>query len=332
MIQARLKTILFIFLLWGAFTVLLGAYARINDAGLGCPDWPGCFGQILAPTSDSQLEKVSAGYNVLSDNTPLKAWLEMIHRYAASAFGSFLIGFSFYILTNRNYLHKRWSGVFIISLVVFQALLGMWTVTWKLHPLVVMGHLMGGLTLTAILYWLYLDVGKKDHALFAEHSNKSSKLVGFGLLFVVIQLVLGGWTSATYSGPICATFPLCEGSLWPEMNFSEGFYPLLTIGKNYQGGLFSHSGRVAIQMVHRYWAFVVTAYLVFLSFKMFKRSQKSFKWILLVLTTLSLQVIVGILNVWWFLPISLAVLHNGLALLLLLLMVGWYHAARKDLA
>ena len=114
------------------------------------------------------------------------------------------------------------------------------------------GTLMGGLTLTAILYWLYLDVGKKDHALFSEPSNTSSQLVGFGLLFVVVQLILGGWTSATYSGPICATFPLCEGSLWPEMNY-EGFYPLLTIGKNYQGGHLVIPGRVAIQMVHRYW-------------------------------------------------------------------------------
>ncbi|MAH61357.1 MAG: cytochrome B [Legionellales bacterium] len=329
MINCKLKTILGIFLIWGVITVLLGAYTRISDAGLGCPDWPGCFGQWIAPTTDLQLSEAKMGYVTLDDNTPLKAWLEMIHRYAASFFGSFLICLGIYIIFNKQYLHKRWTGFMLIALVVFQALLGMWTVTWKLHPLVVMGHLMGGLSLSAILCWLYLDASTHGQKLFVYNPSPSSKWVGFGVFVIIVQLVLGGWTSATYSGPVCPTFPYCEGSYWPQMNFLEGFFPLVTIGQNYQGGVFSHSARVAIQMVHRYWAFVVTIYLIALSWFMMKRSVHNMIWIIAVMSALFLQILVGVLNVWWYLPISLAVLHNGLALLILLLMVGWYHTVQK---
>ncbi len=325
----RMQLIVKSFLIWGVITVLLGAYTRISDAGLGCPDWPGCFGQLLAPYTDKQVEALQVNYAAdQMEVSSFKAWLEMVHRYAASIFGTFLIILGLYMLCSNTFTNKRWPGAALIALVVFQALLGMWTVTWKLHPLVVMGHLMGGLTLTGILFWIVINMRPRQ-TLFLN-VNHTSRAVGIGLILLIIQLILGGWTSSTYSGVACVGFPLCEGTLWPHMNFTEGFYPLLSIGKNYQGGLFSHSARVAIQMMHRYWAFVVVMYFLYISVRVPPKNKRARQWNWCFLFVLFLQVMVGVLNIVWYLPISLAVLHNGLALLLLLLALGWYHTEQHQ--
>lgn len=315
--------------LWGIVTVILGAFTRINDAGLGCPDWPGCFGAITAPMSGQELHQALKHYAMDVPVTPYKAWLEMIHRYAASIFGSIIMLLSAYMLIQEQNWFKKTLYAALIGLVIFQALLGMWTVTMKLHPLVVMGHLVGGISLTAIMAWLLFDL-VQPQLIFKPSPNKMLKWMRLGIALLMGQIILGGWTSATYSGAVCSTFPLCEGALFPSMDLHSAFFSLPQWGVNYQGGILSHGARVAIQMVHRYGAFIVTGYFVWLLMAGFMAKSVNVVWPLLVAVLLSLQVLLGVLNVWWYLPISLAVLHNAVALLLLLATQIWLVKMRQQ--
>lgn len=315
--------------LWGIFTVILGAFTRINDAGLGCPDWPGCFGAITAPMSGQELHQALKHYSMDVPVTPYKAWLEMIHRYAASIFGSIILLLSGFMLRQENQWFKKVLYGALIALVLFQGLLGMWTVTMKLHPMVVMGHLVGGISLTAIMAWLLFDL-IQPRLIFKPSINKMILSMRIGVALLMAQIILGGWTSATYSGAVCSTFPLCEGSLFPNMDMHAAFLTLPQSGLNYQGGILSHGARVAIQMMHRYGAFVVTGYFTWLLIVGFSTHKVSKVWPALVAFLLVLQVLLGVLNVWWYLPISLAVLHNAVALLLLLATQIWLIKTRQQ--
>lgn len=317
----------FALMLWGCLTVFLGAFTRISDAGLGCPDWPGCFGEVTAPFSDADLSQALTQYPLDVPVTPYKAWLEMIHRYAASLFGLIIICVSIQLYREESDLSKKVLSMLLIGLVLFQGALGMWTVTLKLHPIIVMGHLVGGITLTAIMGWLSFD-SIKPRKIFASQRPAVANWIAWGIFLLSVQIIIGGWTSATYSGTVCATFPSCEGSLFPQMDFLSAFVSFPQWGANYQGGVMTHSARMAVQMVHRYGAFIVTAYFLLLSIKSLSYPGIGRFWPLSVIMILALQIFLGIMNVWWYLPISLAVSHNAVALILLLTTIAWYMKAR----
>ncbi len=322
------KTYLYLALMiWGCLTVFLGAFTRISDAGLGCPDWPGCFGEVTAPFSDAELSEALTEYPIDVHVSPYKAWLEMIHRYAASLFGGIIILVAFHIHRHENDPFKKMMSLVLIGLVLFQGALGMWTVTLKLHPLIVMGHLLGGMLLTSIMAWLYID-SIQPRKIFKPQMPAVAKWIKLSICLLALQLFFGGWTSATYSGSVCATFPYCEGSLFPDMDFMSGFTFFQKWGENYQGGVMNHNARMAVHMVHRYYAFIVSIFFVISAIKSFAYPGISRFWPYLVLSVLAIQVMLGVLNVWWYLPISLAVLHNFFGLTLLLVSVAWYMKAR----
>lgn len=303
--------------------ISLGAYTRLKDAGLGCPDWPGCYGQVVVPQSKSDITKAKKAYNAKKVE-PGKAWLEMIHRYFAGT-----LAFCVFVLVVWSLFRriKDKSAPLIIPLllvgvIIFQAMLGMWTVTWKLLPTVVMSHLLGGLTLASLLWSLTLVSDVR----FAPRQNFDGlvKVLSVIALFVLgFQIFLGGWVSSNYSALVCTDFPWCHGSLWPTMDFKEGFDFLRPIGANYEGGLLSDAARTAIQMTHRYWAVVTAVFLITLASYLLGSVQTKRLRSLggLILFLLFTQFAFGILNVKTLLSMPIALAHNGVAVLMLLTIV-----------
>lgn len=312
--------------------VMLGAYTRLKDAGLGCPDWPLCYGRILAPNNPTEIHAVASQYpnSVIQ---PTKAWAEMVHRYFAGTLVILIILLTVWSTKERKnsrifpYLQNGSYKPFKIPLVLvgcilFQAMLGMWTVTWQLLPLVVMGHLLGGMTIVTLLWWLTLVVGQWANPVESGAFFLKPFVVG-GVGIVLIQIFLGGWTSANYASIVCPDFPFCQGSLFPKLNFLEAFNFLSPIGKNYQGGVLGLSARVTIQMVHRYWAFVTFCYLSILNFYILfsSRTDALKNTAGMVLLILGCQIFLGILNIATSLSLPIAISHNAVALLLLLSIV-----------
>jgi len=301
--------------------VVLGAYTRLADAGLGCPDWPGCYGQLIVPD-------VLDGTTIEGYDRPVEAakgWKEMIHRYAASTLGLLIIVL-FFFAAFRKSARPQSAGLpgFLVLLVAFQGALGMWTVTEMVHPGIVSMHLIGGFSTTCLLLWLLLN--QQPPSRHHQHISKQHKLVlvaTFALL--CLQIFLGGWTSTNYAALSCGEFfPTCLGEWWPGgMNFSDAFFwgPL---GIDYEFGVLDHDSRSAIQMLHRVGALVVTTAIAILivSMKNYPRLKGS---LMLVMVMLVLQVTLGILNVVLSLPILIAVLHNAVALGLLLSFVALMH-------
>lgn len=310
--------------------ITLGAYVRLSHAGLGCPDWPGCYG-ILVGVPDNALEILKAETNFQGWNVDIgKAWKEMIHRYLAGALGIFIfiISFIFY----KNNTHKLFKLAFLISfLVIMQAALGAYTVTLQLQPLIVMMHLVGGLTIISLLWLLFLRYNK--HNYFNEYqllSNISLKkinklsLLGYSAFAVlIIQIMLGGWTSTNYAALACADFPRCHNSWWPHMDFYNAFIVELATDLNYEFGRLDSPARVAIHFTHRLWALVVAAILIYFSFVSFRTikipAQKLLSFLLIFF--LFAQILLGILNIKMSLPIYIAVAHNGNAALLMMCLV-----------
>lgn len=304
--------------------VILGAYTRLKDAGLGCPDWPGCYGQILVPKTNTEIASAQRLY----PNQPIepsKAWAEMTHRYFAGTLVLLVLSLAIrsYMLTKKHQNHSTKIPLLILGFILFQALLGMWTVTLQLHPLIVMGHLLGGMTIASLLWWLTLDT---SHMVTFPAKNSLSRLkpwIIIGVCLVFLQIFLGGWTSANYASIICPEFPYCQGQLFPKVNFHEAFNFFSPIGKNYQGGVLGTTARVTIQMTHRYGAFIVFSYLLVLgSYILFSKKTDALKNTMgMIFIILGTQLFLGILNIVTSLSLPIAVTHNAVALLLLLSMV-----------
>ncbi|WP_342220373.1 COX15/CtaA family protein [Rickettsiella endosymbiont of Miltochrista miniata] len=301
--------------------ILLGAYTRLKDAGLGCPDWPGCYGRLTLPKQPSTLHNAPYIGQTLN---PTKAWPEMLHRYAAATLAMLSFG-AIVLIIYKHKLSQQpvWIATILLFLLFFQGLLGKWTVTLRLHPLIVMSHLLGGLALLSLLWILILRLSRLSIRQTSISEQKLKRWAAFGLLLVILQISLGGWTSANYAAFVCPDFPLCQGQWWPAMNFTEGFHLWLNTNINYEGGILSHVARTAIQMSHRIMAVITSIYLGLLVYKLFNVTKRNFLRGLAVLLVclLGLQISLGALNVLWMLPLPIAMAHNAVAALLLLTII-----------
>ena len=295
--------------------VVLGAWVRLTDAGLGCPDWPGCYGALTVPE-----HAVDAG----------KAWREMIHRYAAGILG--VLVFAIMVIAFRR---RREAGhpfklpLAIAAIIVFQALLGMWTVTLLLKPVVVMAHLLGGLTVLALIWLLLLRSG--GHLRTALPAPPGLRRVAAAALVIVaVQIALGGWTSANYAAVACPDFPTCQTEWWPDMDFDEGFVIWRGLGTNYEGGVLGLDARTAIHMTHRIGAVITFVFVAALALALMIAGRERILRRLgaVIGAALLLQVTFGIGTVVLGFPLAVAVAHNAGAALLLITLVSLNHAAR----
>ena len=280
------------------FVVVLGAFVRLSDAGLGCPDWPGCYGHLDWPTETHEITKANDAFPERAVE-PHKAWKEMVHRYFAGTLGLVVLALFLWAFSKRR--EMSYSLPLVLGFViVFQAALGMWTVTLQLKPIIVMGHLMGGMLTLSLLFWLALSSSQKIQPYrYAGHVKQW--MVGLALFLVILQIMLGGWTSSNYAALSCVGFPLCNGQLWPDMNFSEAFVMWRGLGVNYEFGVLDAPSRVAIQMAHRLGFVVVTLYLAWLTTRLMK-NRELMPLGVTVAGLLLLQITLGIVNVTFSLP------------------------------
>jgi len=349
-----------------AFCVIVfGAFVRLSNAGLSCPDWPTCYGHVTWPQRPHAIAQADAAFPDRPYETA-KAWREQTHRFLAGTLGVLVLvlalsatrrnqlrtgivvagialialGIPFYIA--KSYVASAvcaslgealllacaafWRGsgwkriaVLALAVVCFQALLGMWTVTWLLKPVVVSAHLLGGMTTFALLAWIAWVLSGAGARNARERSLFAAVLIG--LILLACQIFLGGWTSSNYAALACGTdFPKCLGYWWPPVDFHQGFILWRGIGVNFEGGILDAAARSAIQIAHRFGALVVFVYLAWLAHKVGRAGLRRLGIALGAL--LVAQVALGIGNVKFGLPLAVAVAHNGGAALLLFVMVA----------
>ncbi|WP_347247323.1 COX15/CtaA family protein [Thermomonas sp.] len=347
-----------------ACVIVFGAFVRLSNAGLSCPDWPTCYGQVAWPTNAAQVTDHAA--TAIRPVVPHKAWREQFHRMIAGSLGVLVLVLALLATRKRpqGWQHVigaalavalaiplymrgqhgaasalavlgeallllgvvRWSNVDLarsatltLAVIIFQALLGMWTVTWLLKPIVVMGHLLGGLTTFALLSWMAWRA--TDIPLISGDARKLRRLLLIGLGLLMVQIALGGWTSANYAALACgAEYPKCAGAWWPQHDFAEGFVLWRGIGVDYEGGVLDNTARVAIQLAHRLMAVLVFGHLLAVAARLL-RSPGLRGWGVLLGLLLCTQVGLGIANVMLSLPLHIAVLHNAGATALLFVLV-----------
>lgn len=286
--------------------VVLGAWVRLTDAGLGCPDWPGCYGHVYPTTAAQHVGK---------------AWHEMIHRYAVGALSTLILLLAVWALVRRHVRGQPLGVPLLLLLVVcLQAALGAFTVTMQLAPLVVTSHLLGGLTTLGLLWFLSLEPGAK------RLTPSEVSLRGFaviGAIILVLQIALGGWTSSNYAAVACPDLPTCQGAWWPTSDFRDAFVLWRGLGINYEGGVLPAAARVAIQLTHRLGAVIAGCTLLALGAAVAIKAREArlrFSGALLVVAVL-LQISLGLATVHWAAPLPVATLHNAGAALLVLTMV-----------
>jgi cytochrome c oxidase assembly protein subunit 15 len=346
--------------------VVFGAFVRLSNAGLSCPDWPTCYGRATWPTQAHDIAAANAVFERAVE--PHKAWREQVHRMLAGTLGlliltlailaarrrpqgiasivagAALVAISIPLYIGAHYVASaalvaagllvllvcaiRWDNsdgarlsTSVLIVVVLQAMLGMWTVTWLLKPLVVTGHLLGGLTTFALLTWLAF-ISTPNRELVNAFAPKLRRLLWIGLALLVLQIFLGGWTSSNYAALACgAEFPKCLGSWWPPQDFREAFVLWRGIGVDYEGGVLDGDARVAIQLAHRAVAVLVFGHLLMVGVRMFRTHGLKF-WGLALIVLVSAQVALGIGNVKMGLPLYNAVMHTAGAALLLFVIVA----------
>ena len=298
-----------------AFVVIaLGAWTRLVDAGLGCPDWPGCYGFVVFPTNEAEIALAEARYPTFPYDIN-KAIPEVVHRYFAAALGFLAIIMVYYSFKqNENKNIRRWT----IGLLIFiccQGLFGYLTVSLLLLPIIVTAHLFGGFTTLTLFFLIFLMSSKFD-ILEKMAIPKLKTIAGIALAVLLFQIFLGVWTSTNYASLACADFPTCQGTYMPEMDFKNGFNLNQEVGPNYLYGLLDNPSRVAIHYSHRVSAILVTVvFLILISKLWFSNAAPLASTIgILILTQISL----GIINVVYVLPLYVAIAHNLVAALLLL--------------
>ena len=289
--------------------VVLGAYTRLTDSGLGCPDWPGCYGQPIAPLNSSN------------------AWIEMIHRYVAGSLGLLIFFITYKVIKLRKHANVPSKLTILIAIgVIIQAMLGMWTVTLKLYPVIVMAHFIGGILLLSVLWWIKLTIHPPHIYISLTTLPNKNNLSGLSICstaVLFVQLLLGAWTSANYAALVCADFPTCQGQLWPTMDWYNAFNFSAAGIFNSPGIPLENPARVTIQVAHRLGALVTTMLVLLLSTKLIlcRKNPKLRHLGISLIILLCIQITLGISNVLAGLPLLIAVLHNAIAALLFLSIV-----------
>ena len=313
------KRLIFIATVITLCVVVLGAYVRLSDAGLGCPDWPGCYGTLTVPQSSEALAKAQAAY----PDAPIehaKAWKEMIHRYLATLLGLFILAIFVMAWRKRNEIKVTpWLPTALVGLVVFQGMLGMWTVTLLLKPAIVTAHLMGGMSTLALLTWMTHRHWGEISANFLTAKNLRLFVRG-ALVILLLQIFLGGWTSTNYAALACTDFPTCHGAWLPDMDFANAFHWLRELGVDKVGKPLELAAFVAIQWTHRIGALVTFIYIGALGLRLLRKPHLG-RLASIMLALLLAQVGLGIANLLLHLPLVLAVAHNMVAALLLVTVV-----------
>lgn len=308
--------------------IMVGAFVRLSDAGLSCPDWPGCYGQIIVP--ESPAEAVAA--NQAFPHRPLeaaKAWKEMVHRYLAGTLGMLILALAVLAWLRRDVVgQQRALPGILLGLVIFQALLGMWTVTLLLKPLIVTSHLLGGMATLALLWLCLLRQGRHLHGL--EGARGLRWLAGLALAVLVLQIFLGAWTSTNYAAYACPDFPSCRGQgWWPETDYARAFTLWHGLGINYEHGILGSAARATIHWTHRLGALLTVAVVLLLTARLWWLGARDVRWrglAGLLLAAVAVQAGLGITTVVLRVPLWAAVAHNGGAALLLLAVMATVHA------
>ena len=296
--------------------VVLGAWVRLNHAGLGCPDWPGCYGHLTAGQAAANATQANAAF----PDRPVvehKAFREMFHRFVAGGLVLVIVAIAVFAFRHRDdpSQPKRLPAALVL-LVVFQALLGMWTVTLLLKPLIVVAHLVGGLSVLALLWWLSLEPAAAPTATDARLRRWAIA----GLVVLALQIMLGGWVSSNYAALACPDFPTCQKTFWPHMDVKDAFVLWRGLGIDYEGGVLDHPARVAIHFVHRLGALVTAVVLGYVAWLAVRDgSSRELRVAGLALAgVLASQLVLGPTMVLKSLPLALATAHNAVAALLLL--------------
>ncbi|HET7299404.1 MAG TPA: COX15/CtaA family protein [Oleiagrimonas sp.] len=358
--------------------VMFGAFVRLSNAGLSCPDWPTCYGQATWPQQPHQVAQADAAFPQRPYEAH-KAWREQVHRMIAGTLGVLVLVLAMLAVWTRPW--ARWTvigsaiaaalgtamymggehvvssvlgvlaivapvvvagrltrsgawrvAVLALGLIIFQAMLGMWTVTLLLKPIIVTGHLLGGMATFALIAYIALrftPIGAE-----ADEHARLRRFVIVGIVILACQIFLGGWTSTNYAALACgvgdSAFPHCLGQWWPPADYHQGFILWRGIGVNFEGGILDAPARTAIQMVHRIGALVVFCYLGWLSHKV---ARAGLRWFGIGIgVALVAQVLLGISNVHFGLPLPVATAHNGMAALLLFSLVATLARTQKRLA
>ena len=307
-------------ILLAVVVIVLGAYTRLTDAGLGCPDWPGCYGHLTVPESDMHIEAANAAYPERPVETQ-KAWNEMIHRYFAGTLGLCILAIAVWAVSKRSAEVPIKLPLVLLALVSFQALLGMWTVTLNLLPVVVMGHLLGGFSVLTCLFLLYLRLSRYRIGFVDMRIKRYATFAALGIVVLVGQIALGGWTSANYAALACTEFPVCEGDWLSRLDMAGAYSVPEAV--NYEYGAHDYAERMTMHIVHRLGAVITFLYLGWLAISLYRRSASQHlrnASVVLGLVLLA-QVGLGISNVVFSLPLQVAVLHNAVAACLLLVLV-----------
>lgn len=315
--------------------VVLGAFTRLSDAGLGCPDWPGCYGFMWMPETPDEILQAEELYPYAPFESE-KAWPEMVHRYFASTLGFVIILINFFNWKHRHRPDQPFKlPIFLLILVILQGLFGMWTVTLNLWPQVVTAHLIGGFTTLSLLWLLSLRLNNRP---WPQPSIPIHRWAGLrplamtAMCLLIIQIALGGWLSSNYAALACPDFPTCQNQLVPDMDFASGFNIFQDIGPNYLGGQMDGEGRVAIHFMHRIGALVVTFFMLFVILQLYRNHGNTpLKGLThVILALLVIQVALGISNIIWSLPLWVAVAHNAGGAFLLISMVNLNYHLRKS--
>jgi heme a synthase len=303
--------------------IMFGSFTRLTDSGLGCPDWPGCYGQANPVQAHSDI-KAAEAIMPTGPVTVAKAWIEMIHRYIAMAVGILIIAIM--VVAWRRWLKsgRQLSSyapalpTALFLLVCLQGAFGAWTVTMKLQPIIVTIHLLLGLTLLGML--TVLGSRHNIQPLITSAARKLHIPAMLGLALLIVQIILGGWVSTNYAVLACTDYPLCHGMLIPPMDFGRGFTLWRELGKTASGDFLPVEALTAIHWVHRSFALIVIAYIAWIAHKAMKTEslRKTGKWILIAI---GVQFASGVSTIFLSWPIVIAILHNGGAALLVLLMV-----------
>lgn len=310
--------------------IMFGAFTRLTDSGLGCPDWPGCYGQANPLAAHAEISAAELAMPT-GPVTVTKAWIEMVHRYMAMAVGVLIIAIM--VIAWRRWLaasraHLRASPLLptvLLAFVCVQGAFGAWTVTMKLQPLIVTIHLLLGMGLFALLAWL--AAAQQVYPVPSRPASALRSPVAIAVALLFVQIALGGWVSTNYATLACEDFPLCHGQLVPPMDFKHGFSLWRELGKTAAGDYLPFQALTAIHWTHRIFAFIVATLIFWLAIRALRIDglHKIARWILVVL---SMQFITGMSTIFLKWPLALAVMHNGGAAALVLLLIMLNYRAR----